>query len=230
MTKILVIEDDPIVRDNLKDILELECFEVQLADNGQLGIEAATASSFDLIICDIMMPGADGYEVVKNLRQNSKTERVPFIFLTAKVDRQDQRIGMDLGADDYLTKPFVPREVLSAIRSRLERHAAFQLAYQKAQQQATAYQKQAQDTQTIVRMKSGLLEKISEDLRESLTNVNLALYMLSQASCDDERDRYMRVLKQEYAREMNLLKEVANLQSLIAPENLKLLKQFNWLQ
>lgn len=124
MTKILVIEDEPTVRANLVDLLEAENFETIAAENGKIGIEKAIAYTPDLILCDMMIPEMDGYGVLTTLREEPKTSVIPLIFLTAKASKSDIRQGMDLGADDYLTKPFTRAELLSAIFGRLERQAS----------------------------------------------------------------------------------------------------------
>ena len=123
MTKILVIEDEPDVREIILDILHEEAYAVIGAENGQVGIEQAVEQQPDLIICDVMMPKLDGYEVLKYLRENSTTSTIPFVFLTAKTTHSDRRQGMNLGADDYLTKPFTRHELLSTIVSRMQKHA-----------------------------------------------------------------------------------------------------------
>ncbi|MDM9632282.1 response regulator [Robiginitalea aurantiaca] len=122
MRKILIIEDNEDVRENTADLLELSHYTVQTSADGASGIEKAKHFSPDLIICDIMMPGIDGYQVLEALQGDSKTAGIPFIFLSAKADKTDIRKGMNLGADDYLTKPFEEHELLEAIRSRLKRH------------------------------------------------------------------------------------------------------------
>jgi EAL domain-containing protein (putative c-di-GMP-specific phosphodiesterase class I)/ActR/RegA family two-component response regulator len=124
MAKILVIEDEELVRENLVEMLEAEDFETLSAVNGRIGLDIAFSELPDLILCDIMMPEMDGYSVVARLRDNPKTTTIPLIFLTAKAGKADIRQGMDLGADDYLTKPFTRAELLSAIMSRLEKQAA----------------------------------------------------------------------------------------------------------
>jgi DNA-binding LytR/AlgR family response regulator len=121
MTKLLVIEDDKDVRENLVLILESENYTVTSAPNGRLGITMANEVVPDLIVCDIMMPDMDGYEVLRNLSCMPLTKKIPFIFLTAKVDRDDIRKGMELGADDYLFKPFKSSELLKAIEIRLKK-------------------------------------------------------------------------------------------------------------
>lgn len=124
MTRILIIEDEQPIRDTLQDILELEGFEVLSAENGLGGIQVAKQYIPDLIICDVMMPELDGYNVLKILHQDVATAIIPFIFLTAKADRFSLRQGMNLGADDYLTKPFTPQELIEALESRLKKQAA----------------------------------------------------------------------------------------------------------
>jgi DNA-binding NarL/FixJ family response regulator len=121
MKKILVIEDEPEMRRNLSTILKMEKFEVLQAENGRAGLEAARAEIPDLIVCDVMMPEMDGHAVVQALRQDTKTMNIPFIFLTAKGEKGDLRSGMNLGADDYLTKPVAKGDLLNAITARLKR-------------------------------------------------------------------------------------------------------------
>jgi len=122
MKKILVIEDQPQMRRNIATILEMEGFQVMTAEDGAAGLEAAETSQPDLIICDVMMPRLDGYGVLKALRETTTTAGIPFIFLTAKGEKADQREGMNLGADDYLAKPVARDELLAAVRARLDRH------------------------------------------------------------------------------------------------------------
>ncbi len=124
MNKILVIEDEEIVRSNIVEILESGEFEAIGAENGRRGIELAVENLPNLIICDVTMPELDGYGVLKLLRQNSTTKTIPFIFLTARADKTDIRTGMNLGADDYLTKPFRRTELLTAVTARLAKHQA----------------------------------------------------------------------------------------------------------
>ncbi|HEY4784348.1 MAG TPA: response regulator transcription factor [Chthoniobacterales bacterium] len=121
MKKILVIEDEPEMCRNLTTILRLEKFHPLSAENGRVGVELAKKEKPALILCDVMMPGLDGYGVIAALRANAETVTIPFIFLTAKGEKPDMRAGMNLGADDYLTKPVAKADLLAAIHSRLER-------------------------------------------------------------------------------------------------------------
>ncbi len=126
MKKILVIEDTHAIREETLMTLKFEGFDAIGAENGEAGIQIAQQCLPDLIICDVMMPELDGYEVLHMLRQNPATTTTPFIFLTAKADKADQRHGMELGADDYLTKPFLASELIAAINSRLEKKIAIE--------------------------------------------------------------------------------------------------------
>lgn len=121
MKTILVIEDNNDIRENTAEILELAGYKSLTATNGRQGVDMALKVKPDLIICDIMMPELDGYGVLHLLRKNPETENVPFIFLTAKSERSDFRRGMEMGADDYITKPFDDSELLSAVEVRLKK-------------------------------------------------------------------------------------------------------------
>ena len=122
MKTILLIEDNNEVRENTAEILELANYSVIQAENGKVGVELAQENKPDLIICDIMMPVLDGYGVIHLLSKSPETALIPFIFLTAKSERSDFRKGMELGADDYITKPFDDVELLKAVESRLRKN------------------------------------------------------------------------------------------------------------
>jgi DNA-binding response OmpR family regulator len=121
MHRILIIEDEPAIRNQMAKIFRFEGFETLEAENGRLGAATAIASLPDLIICDIMMPGLDGFGVLQTLRDNPRTAMIPFIFLTALVANQDVRHGMEEGADDYITKPCQPAVLIGSVRRRLEK-------------------------------------------------------------------------------------------------------------
>jgi DNA-binding NarL/FixJ family response regulator len=138
MAKILVIEDEPEMRRNLLTILKLENFFATGAENGRVGVELARRDKPDLVLCDVMMPDLDGYAVLEALRQDPATVALPFIFLTAKGEKPDVRAGMDLGADDYLTKPVAKADLLKAITARLRRQE--QLAQQEFRPDFSSYE------------------------------------------------------------------------------------------
>jgi CRP-like cAMP-binding protein len=119
--KIVLIEDNPEMRENTSELLSLSNYEVFTAENGRVGIDKVKTIKPDLVICDIMMPEYDGYDVLYMLSKDRETSTIPFIFLTAKTDKSDMRKGMSMGADDYLTKPYTENELLEAIETRLSK-------------------------------------------------------------------------------------------------------------
>ncbi|MBC6612534.1 response regulator [Hymenobacter sp. BT507] len=157
MKTILLIEDNEALRENTAEILELAGYAVVTAENGKVGVEQALATRPDLVICDIMMPVLDGYGVLHIFNQNPQLAGVPFIFLTAKTERTDLRRGMELGADDYLTKPFDETELLSAITSRLNRFQHLKSDYNLQAEGLTEF---LNDAKTV-----GNLESLSADRR-----------------------------------------------------------------
>jgi len=176
MKKILVIEDEPEMRRNLVTILRLEKYHPVAAENGRIGVELAKKEKPDLILCDVMMPELDGYGVLDALRGDAGTITVPFIFLTAKGEKPDIRAGMNLGADDYLTKPVAKADLLAAIRSRLARAA----------QQATPEFKPNFDSAKPLETALGLTPRVAETLlwiAQGKTNGDIATILgISEAT------------------------------------------------
>ncbi|MDP9077044.1 MAG: response regulator [Bacteroidota bacterium] len=130
--KVLIIEDNNDIRENVVEILELAGYQVFGANNGRTGVDLALKNLPDIILCDIMMPELDGYGVLYMLNKNPETAATPFVFLTAKAERLDLRKGMEMGADDYLTKPFDDMELLNAVESRLKKKELQQNFYSKS--------------------------------------------------------------------------------------------------
>ncbi len=128
MKRVLIIEDNPEVRENLAEILSLGGYKAVTAENGKMGVEKALHEPPDLILCDVMMPELDGFGVLHILSKQAKTSDVPFIFLTAKAEKDDFRKGMSLGADDYITKPFDDVQLLQTIETRLKKSERLRVA------------------------------------------------------------------------------------------------------
>ena len=149
MKTILLIEDNNEVRENTAEILELSSYKVLQAENGKLGVEIANSNHIDLIICDIMMPVLDGYGVIHLLSKNVKTSSIPFIFLTAKSERGDFRKGMEMGADDYITKPFDDIELLKAVESRLKKSEALKSDYTRDEKGINTFLDEAKSLQEL---------------------------------------------------------------------------------
>lgn len=166
--KILIIEDNTDIRENVVEILELAGFIVFQAENGKIGVELAMKHVPDIILCDIMMPELDGYGVLYLLNKNTETSAIPFIFLTAKAEKLDLRKGMEMGADDYLTKPFDDIELLNAIESRLK----------KKEIQQTFYSKSLEKLDGIIGKKDGLgeLKKIIAERKSRQFKKNQVIY------------------------------------------------------
>jgi CRP-like cAMP-binding protein len=135
MKSVLVIEDNNDIRENIAEILQLAGYDVFEAINGKVGVELALKNRPDIILCDIMMPEMDGYGVLHILNKHKETNTIPFIFLTAKAEHLDLRKGMDLGADDYLTKPFDDFELLQSIESRLKKKEMQQISFSNSLEQ-----------------------------------------------------------------------------------------------
>ena len=155
MKKILIIEDDRALRENTAEILELENFRVFQASHGKNGIIAAKKIIPDLIICDIMMPEANGYEVLEAVSLDPVTSGIPFIFLSAKSEYHEIRQGMEMGADDYLVKPFEEDDLLKAIRSRLTKSASLSRIFAKKNE---ALNTETQNLKSIEELKSFFID------------------------------------------------------------------------
>ncbi|HYH15254.1 MAG TPA: response regulator [Flavisolibacter sp.] len=154
MKTILVIDDNNDLRENTAEILDLAGYKTLTAENGKRGVDVAIKEKPDLIVCDIMMPELDGYGVLHLLRKHPETQQIPFIFLTAKTERSDFRKGMEMGADDYVTKPFEDIELLNAIEVRLKKSEVLQQNYSASPQGLSQFVKDVKDV--------GLLKQLSE--------------------------------------------------------------------
>ncbi len=139
LKRVLIIEDDELVRKDLMFLLKMNNYDVFTASNGIDGLGSALSDKPDLILCDINMPGMNGYEVLKELQKNPTASLIPFLFLTARSEKDQFRKGMDLGADDYLTKPYNKEAVLEAVKTRLKRYAIIQDTYNKRLRNLESY-------------------------------------------------------------------------------------------
>lgn len=225
MTKILVIEDERPVRENLVELLEAEDYETYSTENGLIGTIWAYNHFPDLIICDVMMPEINGYEVLSGLRSNSITASIPFIFLTAKADKIDIREGMNLGADDYLTKPFTRQEVLSAISSRLSKQKIFVKQYQQERQRTEELQQKLIQMQQSIEQKDRLLQNLKQDLSQALPQLKMALGILKKSKHQKQRKDILKMVQKLCSEELNLLQEIPHFQELFSPEDSQLIQE-----
>ncbi|MFM5887966.1 MAG: response regulator [Dolichospermum sp.] len=236
MSLILVIEDESQILSNLQEILELADFNVITAVDGITGLQLAKSKNPDLIICDIMMPGLNGYEVLQKLRQEPRCADIPLIFLTAKANRNDLRQGMCLGADDYITKPFEPTEILQAVKARLQKRSIPSQAYLKESRKSAKLEKEIktnqlelQNSNELAQVRESLLRKVSIDLSNPVSNINMAISLLKEAKTEKQRERYLSILQQECRREIEILNEIDSLRELLSAENTKLLRDYKLL-
>jgi len=174
---ILVIDDNNDLRENTAEILDLAGYKTLTAENGKRGVEVATREKPDVIVCDIMMPELDGYGVLHLLRKNVDTQNIPFIFLTAKTERSDFRKGMEMGADDYVTKPFEDIELLNAIEVRLKKAEVLHQNYSSNAQGLAQFVKDVKD--------SGLLKNLSDQYAIETFHKKQTLYQ------DGKRPRFL---------------------------------------
>jgi DNA-binding response OmpR family regulator len=177
MKSVLVIDDNPDIRDNTAEILELAGYRTFTAENGKKGVEVALREKPDVIVCDIMMPELDGYGVLHLLRKNADTEHIPFVFLTAKTERSDFRKGMEMGADDYITKPFEDIELLNAIEVRLKKAAVLDNKYSSSQQGINQFIKDVKN--------AGLISRLADQYDVESYTKKQALYQ------ESKRPRYL---------------------------------------
>lgn len=168
MKSILVIDDNPDIRDNTAEILELAGYKVFKAENGKKGVDAALKEKPDVIVCDIMMPELDGYGVLHLVRKNAETQNIPFIFLTAKTERSDFRRGMEMGADDYITKPFDDIELLNAVEIRLKKAEILGQKYTNSAQGINQFIKDVKN--------SGLLAQLADQYDTQSLSKKTMLY------------------------------------------------------
>ncbi|MUL38596.1 response regulator transcription factor [Gloeocapsopsis dulcis] len=227
MKKILVIEDEPPVRANIVDLLEFEDFEVVSAENGFLGALWAQEHLPDLIICDVMMPEINGYEVLHALHQDPMTATIPFIFLTAMADKADIRHGIEQGADDYLTKPFSADELLGAIATRLAKHETVMQQYNQEHQRTIALQQQLHELEQYIDSKDELLEDFQQKLHRVVSKLNLALHLLKKIPQGMPQERCLKLLQTICVDEIALFNKMPALENFISSENTNVLHQFH---
>ncbi len=159
MKKILVIEDMLDVRENIEELLKISGYEVYTAQDGAVGVDVAMEKRPDLILCDVMMPRLDGFTVLNILSKRPETSDIPFVFLTAKTDREDFRKGMNLGADDYITKPFSKEELLNVIETRLQKSARLR-KFAKTEEGLTAFINEARGYDELLKLSADRRKKI----------------------------------------------------------------------
>lgn len=193
MAKIVVIEDEQHIRDEVTSWLQFEGHEVHNADNGQTGLDMIFQLKPELIICDIRMPGMNGFEVLLTVRSKPQTSDIPFVFITASAERESMRYGMKLGADDYITKPFTYKEILDAVNARIQKHA---LEKEVLGKQMDTLQN-ALDNEVEKRvLKSRIVAMFSHDFRNPLALIQSSANLLINYNDKLDEEKRINKLKQ----------------------------------
>ncbi|MFM7427195.1 MAG: PleD family two-component system response regulator [Elainella sp.] len=237
MAKILVIEDERTTRANIVNFLEAEGFKTLAAENGRLGIQLAQEHLPDLIICDILMPELDGYDVLTTLQQESQTASIPFIFLTVTATEAGFRQSLDLGADDYLSKPITSEQLRTAILAQLRKQENLQasMSYGEAGRPALS---PSPDLHQLLQAKDRLFDQLSSQLKQHLGSLSWTVQTLKSAakssakstadSAELETELRINELQDVTMRMLVLINEVTALHHLLTPENSEaLLEQFD---
>ena len=209
--QILVIEDDNDTRSNIVEILRSDGFDVLEAIDGESGVKSALVHRPDIILCDIVMPTLDGYEVLRRVRDQDATAQIPFIFLTGKESRSEQRQGMCLGADDYLAKPFRRHELLEMLHGQIAKQARYDRHNASFGTQTFGDQQQALQAQIqVLRLREQEIQTwvggITHDLRAPLTTIKVALELLEHRP--DKSERYLSIARQACAQSDALIEEL----------------------
>ena len=228
--KILVIEDEKTTLNSIVEFLLSEGFDAIGSENGRKGIELAQKHLPDLIICDILMPELDGYDVLTYLQQDAETAAIPFIFLTATTDSSSFRLGMEMGADDYLRKPVTSAELRAAIASRLRKQEATKHNYTYteplAKKEITVTDpEQLKDYSDA---QNSLFQFLLQGVKPSMTRLTQEMSDFRETLTESEQQEHLDNLEQEFARLLAVVNQVSELHKILTPENTKILSQLDF--
>ncbi len=228
MAKILVIEDERTTRANIVSFLESEGFKTLAAENGRLGIQLAQEHLPDLIICDILMPELDGYDVLTTLQQETQTASIPFIFLTVTATEAGFRQSLDLGADDYLSKPITSEQLRNAILAQLRKQTDLQTHRDYSEPELIPAEPAGSDLHQLIKAKDRLFDQLSTQMKQHLGSLSQTVQSLQQRP-SAEAEPHLNDLQNVTTRMLVLINEVTALHHLLTPENSEaLLEQFDW--
>lgn len=229
--KILVIEDEKTTLNSILEFLLSEGFEAIGAENGREGIELAQQHLPSLIICDILMPDLDGYDVLTYLQQDPNTAAIPFIFLTATTDSSSFRLGMEMGADDYLHKPVTSAELRAAIASRLRKQEVTinNFVTVEADSQDNFDDKMEQ-LQNYSEAQSSLFKFLLQGIKPSINQVNQEIEELKETTINTEQEEHLNNLQVEFTRLLAVVNQVSELHKILTPENTTVLSQFSFFE
>ncbi len=207
MKKIIIIEDEENIRETIKEILQEESYDVITAENGKIGVEKVLSCIPDMILCDIAMPVMNGYDVFHILNENQKTKQIPFIFLTAKTELTEIRKGMQMGIDDYITKPFDVNDLKQSISTRIQKAEALKL---KTQKLTTRIKKQEKNNKN----KENFFNNISHELRSPLNSFIGLTGIILETNLNEQQKQYSLMLKEAAENMKNLINEILDFSKL----------------
>lgn len=222
--KNLIIESEDAVRDAIAEFLEINNFKAIPANTGEKGIDIALEEQPDLIICNLILSKGKGYQVLEAVRDNQETQFAPFILITDKTSRKSYRFGMELGADDYLVKPFTNEELIEAIKTRLKRKEDLEKQYQS---EINRLKKQLNSKQEKEKIKEEVLNNLFRDLKDKLGKIKLAINLLQKATSLEKKRIYLELLKEECLAMIDLINRVSELRFLLTPDHLELIQRYN---
>ena len=226
---ILVIEDEKTTLNSLVEFLNSEGFNAIGAENGRMGIELAQKHLPSLIICDIIMPDLDGYDVLTYLQQDAETSAIPFIFLTATTDSSGFRLGMEMGADDYLRKPVTSAELRAAIASRLRKQEATIQNYCLPESDTKEeFKNKLEQLESYSKAQSYLVKYLIKEIQPSISRLNQELQEFKQSVINSEQQIHLDSIEQEFTRLLGVVNQTSELHKILTPENTKILSQFNF--
>ena len=229
--KILVIEDEKTTLNSIIEFLLSEGFDAMGAENGREGIELAQKHLPSLIICDILMPDLDGYDVLTYLQQDPNTAAIPFIFLTATTDTSSFRLGMEMGADDYLRKPVTSAELRAAIASRLRKQEVTINNYMTGETDSQDdFEDKMEQLQNYSEAQSSLFKFLLQGIKPSINQLNQELEELKDTTIDSQQEEHLNNLQAEFTRLLAVVNQVSELHNILTPENTTVLSQFSFFE
>lgn len=229
--KILVIEDERTTLNSIVEFLLSEGFDAMGAENGRDGIELAQKHLPALIICDILMPELDGYDVLTYLQQDPETAGIPFIFLTATTDSSSFRLGMEMGADDYLRKPVTSAELRAAIASRLRKQEATLQNYNMSDSPTKeVVDSDLEQLRDYSNAQSSLFQFLLQGVKPSIARLNKEISEFRTTLTESKQQEHLDNLETEFARLLAVVNQVSELHKILTPENTKILSQFDFFE
>lgn len=222
--KVLIIESEDAVRNAIAEFLESKNFRIIPATTGEKGIDIALEELPDLIVCNLVLPDGEGYQVLEAVRYKKETQSIPFIVITDKPSRQSYRIAMESGADDYLVQPFTNQELIEAMKSRLRRKEDLEKKYQTEIKQV---KKQLDSKQEKEKIQEEVLNNLFTDVKGKLGKIKLAIHLLQTSKSSQKQRIYLELLEEECFAMIDLINRVSELRVLLTPDHLELIQRYN---